>query len=363
MNRGTQKELAGPRPSPQNIKTSQMADSESDQRGEVDGPEPRIASKSPTQRRPVQLPPVQPWFNLPSALPLPPAQMVDEPTVLVTIPNNKEQKISLAIIQGNNHDEGRLSLVSAMSSGSKRKAWRVRWIPAATDFSRINELDPTDVGFFSFVENELCYVWAIDAKAIAVSAMRNSLLQTQLGEVQHISALRAPAMLPRLAINLTRRRSSAVCKCDFMPELSRIRVDIRDPSVFPTHRVEGPGFRGLKLGDVTTLRYIDADGAVTRLSIVKLGSRPAIEVETGYRLPSGFEDVATLGGTRKMQELQQELEAAKAYRNPPNQSRPTGADTVIAQLENELRASARGKGGKGLTRKHEGAIPVLFPRR
>jgi hypothetical protein len=305
--------------------------------------EAELDSTRPFQRRPALQMPNRLGPAIPSVLPLPSLNSTSKPSMLTALPigddsSSVQETVDLSLTQGSNIAAGRLSLVAEGDAKNQDKIWVVHWTPVATDLQGVGGFESTDVGRFCLIKNILCFAWATDVAKPAVSALRNSLLQLRLGNAQHDAALRTPENLDGLSIDLTKQKLSVVFICEDMPELENIRIDVSDTSMLPAHRVDGAGLRGLKVSDVTTLWYYQADGAATRLTVKEHGNHPAIEVETRYRLPSGFEEALTIRrGNRKLLDLREDLATASAYRATAKNRSP-GLDKKIAELETDLRA-------------------------
>ena len=292
---------------------------------------PKIASAEPLPRRSAPQAPNPFRVVIPEALRLPSRDSDGKPAMLTELSMENggkiaDQEIALSLSQGSNFTEGQLSLVS------ENKSWVAQWTQSSPGQEKISEADRTEVGRFSRIANFLCFAWAAEASEPAETAIRNSLLTIRVAGTPHYAALRVPENLDAISIDLKRPKVFAVFTCEYMPELENIRVDIMDSSMLPSHRVEGAGLRGLKQSDVTTLYYPEAIGAFTRVRVIKRGTRPAIEFETRYELPSGLRDELTITrGNRKSQYLRDELAAARAYQ----------ATRRIAELESDLHALER----------------------
>ncbi len=291
----------------------------------------KIASAEPLPRRSTPQAPNPFRVVIPEALRLPSRDSDGKPAMLTALSLENGGKvadhdIAFSLSQGSNFTDGQLSLVS------ENKSWVVHWMPSSPGQEKINEADRTEVGRFSRIANFLCFAWAAEATEPAETAIRNSLLTIRVAGTPHYAALRIPENLDALSIDLKKPRVLAVFTCEYMPELENIRVDITDSSTLPSHRVEGAGLRGLKQSDVTTLYYPEAMGASTQVRVIKRGTRPALEFETRYELPSGMQDELTITrGNRKSQYLRDELAAARAYQ----------ATRRIAELEADLHALER----------------------
>ena len=280
-------------------------------------------------------------FKLPDVLPLPLPSETNDFAKLATIPAGGPDAIKLSLIQGTNHDDGRLALVSSSNSTNKNE-WVVRWIPNATDLGQIREIDPISVARFSTDANTLKFQWARVLKPEIIGALRNSVLTIRIGEVQHVAGLRAPVVLPRLDVNLRKRYSYLICKYDDLPETTRIRADLVDRSSLPTNNVNDASVSQIKLGEAAVIEYVEAPGAESLVAVVRRGVRPAVQFETRYRLPSGYQDILTIQrGNRKMQELRQEFEGTKSYYELSNSSQKNQIRPALQRIEADLRALER----------------------
>jgi hypothetical protein len=265
--------------------------------------------------------------------------------------------LRLSLNQGSNESDGRLHLTVDEQMTGPEQVWLVHWIPLITELAKIKEIKRYEVGSLSAQGNEIRYTWAEGVPNVAEAAIRNSVLRIQIGDSEHFVALRAPEQWSSLSFNLKRPKSTVILSVDDQPEIESIRIDVTDPSVFPMNEAEGGGFRGLKLDDIRTLRFRNAPGAAARLSVSKRGRRVAVNLEFGYKLPSGYEAIFTVArAASKMQALRAELAAAKALKTRVRNTSANNIDSAIAVLTADVRAFE--SIGKLAERLHESQVPL-----
>jgi len=122
------------------------------------------------------------------------------------------------------------------------------------------------------------------------------------------------------------------------PSLQEVRFELTGVDKFPRHRIEGRGFSAMQIEDVTTLWYNEAEGAATRVTMVKKGKMIVLRFDSRYKLPSGKEEPMSLPKIRLKQRITKRLLAERKSTAIYNEQK------ALDRVQNVARALDRTKG-------------------
>lgn len=242
-----------------------------------------------------------------------------------TLPSSGETGI-VTLIDGLDGAEFRLMSNSSELTHSDRKIfWRSE-----------NDAAPSTVAGLALIEGSLKFRWMAPVPAAAETAIRNSIVRLSSDEHQHVLALRTAESLAPLQIDLKKAEQKLVSKCDFLPATDDICFELTGIDQLPDCTCEGDELARLQVRGQTTLQYLAATGAATRLTMRKRGKVVVVEIENGFALPSGDEQPMSItSGTNKLNDL----EAASAD--------ISAAEAALPGLRSQLK-TLQSKGKKAL---------------
>jgi len=242
---------------------------------------------------------VDPFADLPPRLALPRPDAINGPFRLMAVPLEEIDNFELTIICSEGDQNRRLALERLPRDGERADwTWVIKWTAD----------DASEVATLSILDNELEFVWSAARNDAAVAAIRNSVLKIRANQHEHFVTLRDPELVPTATFDLDKRPERIICKSEDLPPLTDMRLDIVKLQNCPTHRTEGKGLLGLRLGDETILWYNEVPGVATKITFTNFNGTPAIALEHRYRLPSGVEDAIDIQkGNQKIRNMERAL--------------------------------------------------------
>lgn len=170
---------------------------------------------------------------------------------------------------------------------------------------REKEDDPTEtVGELRQDGSKVFIVWNSSAPEDGVIALHNSILEVSADGFQAHVALRSPDIQDPFEFDLTKTKQLIICKCDKMPPIEDVVFELSGITGLPVSRTEGADPTKLRIREEAILWYDTQDRVATRLTMKKRGNTVVVEVNSGFALPSGDEDVLSVPrGKKKRREL------------------------------------------------------------
>ncbi len=176
--------------------------------------------------------------------------------------------------------------------------------------------DATNIATISLIEGSLSFRWSTAVDAEAETELRNSIVCLHENDLQHVLRLRGADSTSPLKIDLGESQQKIVGKFTHLAPAERVCFRLLNLDELPPCTVAGVAPEQLQIGDQTTLEYLEAPGAATRLTMYKRGNVTIVDIESRYALPSGDEQPLSIAqGNKKINELDalyQETLAAEA---------------------------------------------------
>lgn len=222
-------------------------------------------------------PPTSPFIETPGVVSLPAVDLIEAVTLIEGLSNPQ------------------LQLVSNTPSLSMQSA-KVRW----KDDSDGSETIAT----MSIDEGALNFRWSDSVPATAEAALRNSIIRLEEDDFQHMLSLRTAETLAPLKIDLGKTQQKIVGKFAHLTAPGQVYFELLSMDDLPAHTVDGAEPDELQIQNQTTLEYLEAPGAATRLKMTKRGKVAIVEIESRYVLPSGEEQPMSIAqGNKKLKQL------------------------------------------------------------
>ena len=104
--------------------------------------------------------------------------------------------------------------------------------------------------------------------------------------------------------DLGKSKQRIVGKIAHLVPSEQVCFELTNLEQLPPCIVEGTEPTGMRIPDQTTLEYLEAAGAATRLTMTQRGKVAVVEIESRYALPSGDEQPLSIGqGNKKFKAL------------------------------------------------------------
>ncbi len=234
--------------------------------------------------------PTSPFVDVPALVSLPPVEQTDEVALV--------EGLAQPVVQ-----------LASNSPDLALKDQRVLWQSDDGD-------DDAVIAALSVVDGNLSFRWSAAVDSAAETALRNSIVHLRENDFQHVIALRTADGGTPLNIDLNENRQKIVGKFSHLAPPGQVSFRLLNLDELPPCIVEGVEPEQLQPGGQTTLEYLEAPGAATRLTMSKRGNVTIVEIESRYALPSGDEQPLSIArGNKKVKELAalyQETLAAEA---------------------------------------------------
>lgn len=240
-----------------------------------------------------------------AALPEEPKSPFLETPTLAELPSAK-QTTELALVTGLH--SSRVHLLSNSPHLALRDGeifWQSKELGTSEPIARL-----------SLDEGNLNFRWLDAVEPEAEAALRNSLVRLEENEFAHQLRLRSAEETAPHEFDLGKSKQRVVGKFAHLVPTEHVFFELLNLEQLPACTVEGTEPTQLRISDQTTLEYLEAPGAATRLTMTKRGKVTVVEIESRYALPSGDEQPMSIGqGNKKFKALDalyQETLAAEA---------------------------------------------------